>query len=159
MYSLEDLMKLILWNSLKFYKNHKILKNFTKIYKHLKDFKLLKDSAKLDNNLPIHTFVHLCTAYRFLKWKLSLGVAVLHVNEGLMDMAMLFRKLQFLNSHVYDTLGHIAFFTSILLFSETEPFKTDGREKNRNTMESNPNCPFTSLWCKMRSLWESKTFP
>ena len=28
--------------------------------------------------------------------KLSLGVAVLHVNEGLMDMAMLFRKLQFL---------------------------------------------------------------
>ena len=28
--------------------------------------------------------------------KLSLGVAVLHVNEGLMDMAMLFHKLQFL---------------------------------------------------------------
>ena len=28
-----------------------------------------------------------------------------------------------------------------------------------HTMESNPNRPFTSLWCKMRSLWESKNDP
>ena len=45
-------------------------------------------------------YPNLCFFKKFLAplcmRKLSLGVAVLHVNEGLMDMAMLFRKLQFL---------------------------------------------------------------
>ena len=115
-----------------FEKFYQILQNSIRFYKTLWNSK--KILQKLDNNLPIHTSVHLCTAYRFSKWKLSLGVAILHVNEGMMDMAMLFRKLQFLKSHMYDTLGHIAFFylySSHILDFHTEPFNILKRKRGK----------------------------